>query len=55
MKDIYRKALNKTTPSQKAVSKAKDEYQKYQAKTLSAAEKDYLESLKTIEKQIEKK
>ena len=40
---------------QKAVSKAKDEYQKYQAKTLSAAEKDYLESLKTIEKQIEKK
>jgi len=40
---------------QKAVTKAKDEYQKYQAKTLSAAEKDYLESLKTIEKQIEKK
>lgn len=40
---------------QKAVSKAKDEYQKYQAKTLSAVEKDYLESLKTIEKQIEKK
>ena len=39
----------------KAVSKAKDEYQKYQAKTLSVAEKDYLESLKTIEKQIEKK
>ena len=40
---------------QKAVTKAKDEYQKYQAKTLSAVEKDYLESLKTIEKQIEKK
>lgn len=40
---------------QKALSKAKDEYQKYQAKTLSAAEKDYLESLKTIEKKIEKK
>lgn len=40
---------------QKAVNKAKDEYKKYQAKTLSAAEKDYLESLKTIEKQLEKK
>ncbi len=40
---------------QKAVNKAKEEYQKYQAKTLSAAEKDYLESLKTIEKKIEKK
>ncbi|MCC5919012.1 MAG: virulence RhuM family protein [Cryomorphaceae bacterium] len=41
---------------QQAVEKATDEYKKYQAKTLSEAEKNYLDSLKEIErKSTEKK
>ena len=39
----------------KAVEKANTEYKKYQAKTLSEAEKNYLESLKTIEQKTKKK
>ncbi len=40
---------------EKAVEKAEGEYRKYQVKTLSPVEKDYLESIKSIEKKIEKK
>ena len=39
----------------KAVEKASTEYKKYQAKTLSEAEKNYLESLKEIEAKSKKK
>ncbi len=39
----------------KAVEKATSEYKKYQQKTLSEAEKNYLESLKTIEQKAKKK
>lgn len=39
----------------KAVEKAITEYKKYQQKTLSEAEKNYLESLKTIEQKTKKK
>jgi hypothetical protein len=35
---------------EQAVEKATTEYKKYQAKTLSEAEKNYLESLRQIEK-----
>lgn len=38
-----------------AVEKATEEYKKYQAKTLSEAEKNYLESLKEIEANAKKK
>lgn len=40
---------------QKAVEKATTEYKKYQAKTLSEAEKNFLESLKRIESEAKKK
>jgi hypothetical protein len=40
---------------QKAIEKATTEYKKYQAKTLSEAEKNYLESLKNIEAKAKKK
>ena len=40
---------------QKAVEKATTEYKKYQAKTLSEAEKNYLESLQNIEAKAKKK
>lgn len=40
---------------QKAVDKATSEYKKYQAKTLSEAEKNYLDSLKEIEAKTKKK
>ncbi|EOZ92297.1 Putative DNA-binding protein in cluster with Type I restriction-modification system [Indibacter alkaliphilus LW1] len=40
---------------QKAVEKATSEYKKYQAKTLSEAERNYLESLKAIEAGVKKK
>lgn len=36
---------------QKAIEKAKTEYRKYQAQTLSSVEKDYLQTIKGIEKQ----
>jgi len=39
----------------KAIEKATNEYKKYQAKTLSEAEKNYLESLKAIEQKAKKK
>lgn len=39
----------------KAIEKATTEYKKYQAKTLSEAEKNYLESLKAIEQKTKKK
>ena len=40
---------------QKAIEKAKEEYRKYQVKTISPVEKEYLESLKKISNQIEEK
>jgi hypothetical protein len=40
---------------EQAEKKAKIEYRKYKAKTLSEVEKSYLDSLKQIEKQINKK
>ncbi|MEI6378315.1 MAG: virulence RhuM family protein [Candidatus Falkowbacteria bacterium] len=40
---------------EKAIKKAEKEYRKYQVKTLSSAEKDYLETIKVIEKKIVKK
>jgi hypothetical protein len=40
---------------EKAVEKATTEYKKYQQKTLSEAEKNYLESLKSIEKKTKNK
>ena len=44
-----------TISHEKAINKAKAEYQKYQAKTLSPVEKAYLEHLKATQKLIEKK
>lgn len=44
-----------TFSHEKAVEKASTEYKKYQQKTLSEAEKNYLESLKTLEKKTKKK
>jgi len=38
-----------------AIEKATTEYKKYQQKTLSEAEKNYLESLKMLEKKVEQK
>ena len=38
-----------------AIEKATDEYRKYQAKTLSPVEEAYLESVKALEKEVEKK
>lgn len=38
-----------------AIEKATEEYKKYQQKTLSEAEKNYLESLKTLENKTKKK
>ncbi len=43
-----------TISHQKAVDKAEREYRTYQAKTLSPVEKEYLESIKTVQKQVEK-
>lgn len=40
---------------EKAVKKATTEYKKYQQKTLSEAEKNYLENLKAIEKKTKNK
>jgi len=44
-----------TISHKKAVEKATTEYKKYQQKTLSEAEKNYLESLKAIEKKAKNK
>jgi len=43
---------NGSISHKQAVAKATDEYKKYQAKTLSSVEKDYLESLKVLEDKI---
>jgi hypothetical protein len=40
---------------EQAIDKAKNEYKKYQQKTLSGAELNYLESLKTLEEKMKKK
>ena len=40
---------------EKAIEKAEKEYRKYQVKTLSSVEKDYLEAIKATEKKIVKK
>lgn len=40
---------------EQAMKKAEKEYRKYQVKTLSPVEKDYLEAIKTIEKELDKK
>jgi hypothetical protein len=40
---------------EKALEKAESEYKKYQVKTLSSVEKDYLENIKLLEKKIDKK
>ena len=39
----------------KAIEKAKDEYKKYQVKTISPVEKEYLETLKAISNKIDNK
>lgn len=44
-----------TVSHTQAVEKATGEYRKYQAKTLSPVEKEYLESMKILEKKVEKK
>ena len=44
-----------TISHEKAVEKAKGEYKKYQAKTLSDVEKAYLDTIKTVQKKVEKK
>jgi hypothetical protein len=40
---------------EQAIDKATNEYKKYQQKTLSEAELNYLESLKTLEEKTKKK
>jgi hypothetical protein len=44
-----------TISHETAVKKATSEYKKYQQKTLSEVEKNYLESLKSLEKKTKKK
>lgn len=44
-----------TISHKKAIEKAKDEYRKYQVKTISPVEQEYLETLKKIGCQIEEK
>lgn len=44
-----------TISHENAVDKATSEYKKYQQKTLSEVEKNYLESLKTLENKTKKK
>ena len=40
---------------QQAIDKAKSEFKKYQVKTISQVEKDYLETIKLLEKKVTKK
>ena len=40
---------------QQAIEKAKAEFKKYQIKTLSPVEKEYLKNIKSLQKKIEKK
>ncbi len=44
-----------TISHEQALDKAKAEYQKFQAKTLSAVEQSYLEAIKAMQKKIIKK
>jgi len=44
-----------TVSHNKAIEKAKDEYKKYQVKTISPVEKEYLETLKVISNKIDDK
>ena len=44
-----------TVSHAKAIEKAKAEYKKYQAKTLSPVEKEYLQTIKCLEKQVKSK
>ena len=44
-----------TMSHDKAVEKAEKEYRKYQAKTLSPVEKEYLDTVKTLQKKLRKK
>ena len=44
-----------TVSHNKAIEKAKDEYKKYQVKTISPVEKEYLETLKEISNKIDNK
>ena len=43
---------NGSISHKQAIEKATDEYKKYQARTLSSVEKDYLDSLKFLESKI---
>ena len=52
-KGVLRDAGN--VSHKQAVEKAKKEYKKYQAKTLSPVEEAYLETIKDVQKQVEKK
>lgn len=47
--------LNGAISHNKAIEKAKDEYKKYQVKTISPVEKEYLEILKAISNKIDDK
>ncbi len=38
-----------------ALEKAEKEYKKYQVKTLSAVEEDYLDTIKDLQKKVEKR
>lgn len=44
-----------TVSHNKAIEKEKDEYRKYQVKTISPVEKEYLETLKAINNKIDDK
>ena len=56
--DIYGKGILENAgkiSNEKAIEKAEKEYRKYQVKTLSSVEKEYLENIKLIQKKVEKK
>jgi hypothetical protein len=56
--EIYGKGKLKDAGSishEKAIEKAENEYKKYQVKTLSPVEKDYLDVIKNLEAKVEKK
>lgn len=57
LQSTRRKLLNNagSVSKEQAERKAKAEYRKYKAKTLSEVEKSYLESLKQIERKVKKK
>ena len=53
--DLYAPAIDYNPKDSKAIEKAKDEYKKYQVKTISPVEKEYLETLKVISNKIDDK